>query len=214
MKATASTGCLISGIMATMLWASPTVSHSASIKCWVNEENIRECGSVIPPEFAQKEHQKLDQEGRTREQIDAAPTAEELDAQYDVAKAEMEEQARLEKERMQDKALLHTFNRVEDIEHSAEEKLAALRSNILLLERRNTKLNEKLESDLHIAAKKEMQEESLPENLEKAIHSQRKQIRNNQETIDQYKMQMKSIRQDADENIARFKKIKTQQQNP
>ena len=30
----------------------------ARMKCWTNNEGVRECGNSIPPEFAQKEHNK------------------------------------------------------------------------------------------------------------------------------------------------------------
>ena len=42
--------------------AATTVS-AASIKCWTNEEGVRACGTVVPPEYAQQEHEEINKQG-------------------------------------------------------------------------------------------------------------------------------------------------------
>jgi len=38
---------------------------SAGIKCWTNDDGVRECGNTVPPEYAQKSHRELTGEGIT-----------------------------------------------------------------------------------------------------------------------------------------------------
>lgn len=177
------------------------------IKCWTNREGVRECGATVPPEFAQQGHQRLDRSGNVREEVRAAPTAEELDAR-DAAAVERKRLEKLEKEKLrQDQALLQTFSRIEDIENSREEKLAAMRGNITLLKQRNKKLEEKLQQDLARAEKLQQQGATVSQNLLDAISLERKQIRDNQEALEEYDREMDAIKRKAKLDIARFKEL-------
>lgn len=189
--------------------AAPGEERSAGprIKCWTNNEGGRECGVTVPPEFAQQGHQQLDKSGNIREEVEAAPTKEELDAR-DAAAKDRQRQEMLEKEKLrQDQALLQTFSRVEDIEKSREEKLSALRSNIALLEKRLETLKEKLQQDLGRAQQLQERGKDVSQNLLDAISSERKQIRNNEEAIEEHNRDMEKIKRKAEQDIIRFKEL-------
>ena len=40
----------------------PSQAHGR-IKCWTNSEGVRECGNTIPPEYAQKSHEEVSEQG-------------------------------------------------------------------------------------------------------------------------------------------------------
>ncbi|MEW6647505.1 MAG: hypothetical protein AB1450_09925 [Pseudomonadota bacterium] len=73
-------------------------SALAAIKCWTNKEGVRECGNVVPPEYAQKETRTVNERGITVEVKERAKTAEELE-QERVAKEAEEARVREEKKR-------------------------------------------------------------------------------------------------------------------
>ena len=176
-------------------------------KCWKNHEGVRECGTTVPPEFAQQGHQRIDRLGNVREEVGAALTPEQLDARDAAALEEMRQEQERKKKKRQDQALLQTFSRVEDIETSLQDKLAVLRSNITLLEARNKRLREKLEKDLAMAEEQKQKGEGMSQNLSDAIQSQRNQVQNNEEGIEAYKQQMRVASQKAEMDITRFREL-------
>ena len=48
-----------------------------AIKCWVNKDGLRECGNVVPPEYAQGGHSQVTPSGTVRE-VEGAKTPEEM----------------------------------------------------------------------------------------------------------------------------------------
>jgi hypothetical protein len=65
-------------MLSAMVFAS---TANAGIKCWKNHEGVRECGNVVPPEFAQEGHEEKSKSGRTIGAQGRARSAEELAAE-------------------------------------------------------------------------------------------------------------------------------------
>ena len=65
-------------MLSAMVFASTV---NAGIKCWKNHEGVRECGNVVPPEFAQEGHEEKSKSGRTIGAQGRAQSAEELAAE-------------------------------------------------------------------------------------------------------------------------------------
>ena len=53
----------------------------ARLKCWTNNEGVKECGNSVPPEYAQRGHQELNKSGVVKDEKKRAKTDEELDEQ-------------------------------------------------------------------------------------------------------------------------------------
>ena len=64
-------------IVFTLSGLTLSASVQARMKCWTNNEGIKECGDTVPPEFAQKGHQELGKGGIVREETERAKTPEE-----------------------------------------------------------------------------------------------------------------------------------------
>ncbi len=89
------------------------INALAAIKCWTNKDGVRECGNIVPPEYAQKEVQVINEKGITVEVKERAKTTEELE-QEQSARAEEEariaaEKKRNEKRAAHDHLLLSTY---------------------------------------------------------------------------------------------------------
>ncbi|MCB1741202.1 MAG: hypothetical protein KDK91_12580 [Gammaproteobacteria bacterium] len=121
-----------------------------SIKCWTNQDGVRECGNAVPPEYSRSGHVRKSSRGMTVEQTARAKTAEELRAEREeqlrVAREQalLEEQAREQAEK--DQALLRTFTTEEDMTLAHRGKLAAIDSRITHTEQVVARLDDKLES--------------------------------------------------------------------
>ena len=94
---------LCSTFLVALLMGAGTTAE-AKIKCWKNNEGVRECGNVVPPEFAQQGHEEVSSGGVKRESTGRAKSLEELEAERAEAKrkaaAEMLEREQAAKDRV------------------------------------------------------------------------------------------------------------------
>lgn len=116
-------------------------ADAARIKCWTNDEGVRECGNSVPPKYAQKGHQEVSKSGLTVNSQGAAVSQQERDRRAakkqaeKIAKVEAERVARIEKRRkrkqaIKDRVLLDTFVSEEDMWLAHSRKDAAINSRI------------------------------------------------------------------------------------
>ncbi len=183
------------------------ISH-ARIKCWTNNDGVKECGDRVPPEYSQKGHKEISDQGVVIEEKERAKTEEELEEQrkLDAIKAE-EERIVAEKEK-HDQILLRTFGSVDEVELARDGKIAALESSITLANKRNEKLQGDMDTLLEKATVAESGGEAPTEVLMKDIESKERQINNNKKFIEEKRAEQESIRQAYAVDIARFKSLK------
>ena len=195
-------------VAATMITGLSLVfPASAAIKCWTNNEGVRECGESVPPEFAQQSHEVIKQSGAV-EETERAKTPEELAVEKAKADAEAEiKHAEQEKVR-QDGILLATFSTVEDIERVRDEQITALDATISVTKTRNAKIQQDLDKRIEAAAAEERAGKTPNEALLKDIESLRRQTENNQQFIEAKHKEQESIRQQYGAKILRFKELK------
>ncbi len=180
----------------------------ARMKCWTNNEGIRECGNKIPPEFAQKEYQELGKGGLVRDKTERAKSAEELAEARKVEK-EQADQAKLDAEKKkQDQILLATFSNVGDIERARDERVTALEATIKLTQARNEKIQLDLNKRIQTAANAERAGRTPPKELLKDIESLKRQTNNNNTFIKGKRAEQEEIKKAHALDIARFKKLK------
>jgi hypothetical protein len=178
----------------------------AGIKCWTNSDGVRECGNMVPPEYAQKETRTLNDEGITTEVKARAKTPEELAAERarleEEKRRQAEEEQRRREQQAYDRVLLSTFLSKEDILRSRDRKLSAIDATIEITRITIDKLNEKLNKEKGRAANLERQGKPIPESLQQDIASLQNQIgdkesyiaskeREKQQLIDKYAADLK-----------------------
>lgn len=120
-------------IFSTLLWASLlSVVHAAGFHCWTNEDDVKECGSVIPPQYVKKEHVLRDDEGRVIKKVDAEKSPEERRAIIRKQHEEEEALRRAEEQEKTDQALLDAYPTAGDILVACNGKAASVNAAILV----------------------------------------------------------------------------------
>ena len=180
----------------------------ARIKCWTNKEGVRECGESVPPEYAQKGHQELSDQGMVVEEQERAKTKEELEEEARQAAIEAEERRKEEEKARQDRVLLQTFSKVADIELVRNEQLGALEANIKVTESRNEKIQQDLDKRIAQAAAEERAGNTPNKHLLKDIESLRRQLNTNIKFIADKQKEKETIKKEYDDKISRFKKLR------
>lgn len=180
----------------------------ARMKCWTNDEGIRECGDQIPPEFAQKSHEELGKSGVVREKTERAKTDEELAEQRRLDKIQKEKDKVAAAQKKKDDVLLQTFSTVEDIERARDERLTALEAAIKLTDARSKKIEYDLDRRIQKAASAERVGKTASEDLLNDIESLKRQLKNNETFIAGKRAKQEVIKEAHAKDIAHFKELK------
>ena len=204
-KRSSSTAILLNLII-TGLVVLP-ISAQARIKCWENNDGIRECGKNVPPEYSQKGYEEISSQGITIDKSERALTAEERLEQERLAAIEEEKEAKKAEIAKQDKALLDTFGHTDDIQITSDGKIAALDSTINLANKRIEKIQSDLDKRIAAAAAAELAGKQPPEDLLKDIESLRRQVKNHDKFIEDKRLEQEEIRKEYAQKIERFKQL-------
>lgn len=180
----------------------------ARIVCWTNKDGVKECGDRIPPEYSQKEHQELNEQGLVIDKTERAKTEEELAAEKKQAEIEAEKQRQAEEQAREDKILLDTFTNVDDINIARDGKVAAIQTTISLAEKRNEKLQADLDKLVEQAATQERAGKTVPDELVNDIDGIRRQIKNNDEFIADKRNEQQAVKEEYAKHVERFKELK------
>lgn len=180
----------------------------AKIKCWENNEGIRECGNSVPPEFAQKGHEELSDSGVTVDSKKRAKSLEELEAEHTAAREQADAAARKREQTAKDRVLLDTFTTDDDMLLARDGQVTHLESQIRLTESHTEKLNHGLEELIQEAADHERRGNEPPEKLIGDIDSLRRQIRDNEAFVKTKQEERVELFKKFEKDIAHFRKLK------
>lgn len=187
-------------------------SVAGGIKCWTNNQGVRECGNIVPPEYAQKSHRELNPQGILIGEKARAKTQEELDRERVEARqraAERAEQARLAREQARrDRALLQTFTTEEDMVLARDGKLQALEARVRHVEGRIGKLDQSLANLRSRAALLERRGKTAPDELQEEIREVEQRIQENVALIELWRAEQDDVRASFETDVERFRQLK------
>lgn len=193
---------------------SLTVSGSAfaAIKCWTNKEGVRECGNVVPPEYAQQETRTINERGIAVEVKKRAKTPEELEQERLAKEAEQarlaEEKKRQEEQAAYDRMLLSTFTTEADVLASRDRATGAIDAIIEISGATITQLTRKLDDLKKRAAGLERAGNPLPADLKEDMASLERQIADKQEYIDNKKQEKARLLEKYAADLQRYRELK------
>ena len=176
----------------------------ARIKCWENSDGVRECGETVPPEYAQKSHREISNQGITLEESAKVKTEEERLEEKRLLAIQEEEEAKKAEAEAQDKILLDTYSNTDDIQMTSDGKVAALESTINLANTRNEKIQSALDKRTAAAAAEELAGKQPSEELLKDIRSLKRQVNNNNKFIADKRAEQEETRKEYANKIDRF----------
>ena len=196
---------LILAMVASLCLSVPTY---ARIKCWTNKDGVRECGNVVPPEYSQKGHEELSDQGIVVDKQTRAKTPEELEEDRRLAAIQAEEDRKAREQEIADRVLLDTFASETDLILARDDKLAAIEQTIHVTESRIKKLQKTLNEIMATAAEMERRGKPPSETIQKDIDAVRQQINENRAYIKTLRKEQDAVRNDFKSDLARFKELK------
>lgn len=196
-------------IISTLFAIASSPSH-ARIKCWENNDGIKECGNAIPPEYSQQNTKQMNKHGVTTNVSDRAKTKAELDEEDRLINVEKEKQLAIDKQNESDQLLLNTFASSDDILLAREGKLSSLASEISLREAHISKIQSNLEKIVSSAANMERRGEKPTEKILADIHNVQSQIAENKRYIISKRAEQERVKVKYDEDLVRYTKLRSQ----
>lgn len=200
--------CALAVLVAALL----PIPASAGIKCWTNNEGVRECGNSVPPEFAQKGHREMTDMGVTVSKTDRARTKEELrndrEEEARVAAVRADEARKIRARKTKDRVLLSTFTTEKELAIAHEGQIAAIDIRIDHTEIILKQLEHSLKQLRSQAAKLERGGKSVTPELKHRIAKSEQQLIDRQEFIDNRRVQKAELGTQFAQDLDRYRELK------
>ncbi|NNL99699.1 MAG: hypothetical protein HKO62_03040 [Gammaproteobacteria bacterium] len=180
----------------------------ARIKCWTNDEGVRECGNVVPPEYAQQRVEEKNAAGITVGEEEEAKTLEDLAEERRLAAEAAEAERARRAQQAEDRVLLDTFTSVDDLEMARDGQIANIDGQIKITESHISKLRVSLDQQISKAAAMERRGNEPGEGITANIDRLRSQIIENEAFIDAKREEQDRIRSQYAIDIDRYKALK------
>jgi len=191
-------------IALNLVMLSSSHAGNTSIKCWKNKQKIRECGQVVPPEYAQQRIEILNDRGIVIKVIQPARTKKQL--VEDQRKAKL--QAIKDKRKQDDIILLKSFTTERDLLLSRDANLSSIKG-IIDISIGNTK---SLKTNLGDLQKKagdyERSGQTVPPSLIKDIDKLQRQIKDMQSFTEKKEQERTAMIKRYDEDLKRYRMLK------
>lgn len=195
------------------------LSHTAiaEIKCWTNEDGVRECGSYIPPQYSQQGHKIFNEQGIAVKKVKRAKTAEEIAEEQRQENIQQEKELKRKEQEDQDRALLRQFSSEEDILFNCDNIIktidATIRNTNNHISRLDNNLNDlkenlfKVKENKSQALSKKEQEDAV-KRAEKSIASIEDRIEKREQYLNSKQTQRQNEIKKYQTNIGKFREVK------
>jgi len=193
-------------ILSTML-VSSVYAAPPTIKCWINESGVKECGSAIPPQYASQGYQEMNTKGEIVKRVGHEKSAEERDELVKKEQRALENQKHAKEQETQDRKLLDLYPSESDIEAAKNGKLESIKASVDVTQK---------QLDFYLLSLKEAEKTFNLPNLQKDektkleghISGLKEQINKFQQSIDNKKKEHEHAIAEYDDYLLRYREIK------
>lgn len=183
-------------------------TSAAEFMCWRNKDGVRECGSSVPPEYAQGRIEVVNERGLIVRIIEPAKTREQLDKEREEERERMaREAAKREQDRL-DAILLNAYTTERDLIiardtnlKSTESQLEIARSNLRNVQNNLNNLQER-------AANFERSGKKAPDELVAEIKKLELDIAEREKQIEIREAEKKALEARFEKDLQRFRELK------
>lgn len=191
-----------------ILTLSSVPLHAGKIKCWKNSDGIRECGNIVPPEYAQKGHDEINSQGIKTKHNERALNPEEIAERKLLDEEKKAKQRAIEEQERKDMVLLNTFANEDEIVMARNGKITSIRTEIRLTYKSLNKAKERLNTARKKAANSERSGKAVPKNVADNIQQTQEQIANYEQFVTVKKSELNKINSQFEDDMVRYKQLR------
>ena len=195
--------------VALVVFCSPAMAREEQIYKWVDEDGNVFYGDSVPPEYAERPKEVLNDQGVAVEALQGKKTPEQIE-QERIETARREE---LERQRRADLALLATYLSVEEIQMHRDRRVELFQAQSRVTELYLRNLERRLEN-LRVEARNfkpysdDPNAPMIEEDLATDLRQTRETIDRHERNLEKYQNDEKQIIERFDNDIQRFKRLK------
>lgn len=183
-------------------------SLAAEYKCWMNKQGVRECGSSVPPEYAQGRIEVVNERGLIIRVIEPAKTREQLEKEREQERLRMEREAiKREQERL-DAILLNAYTTERDLLIARDTNLKSAQSHLDIAQSNLRGLQRNLSDLQDRAANFERSGKKVPDELLTEIAETEQDIAEKEQQIEKREAEKKLLEQRFEKDLQRFRELK------
>ncbi len=198
---------LVLATIVAFAWTDAMAAKS-KIKCWTNKDGFRECGNIVPPEYAQQGHEEINERGLTVNTRKRAKTPEEIEAEHK-EQERLEAQRKLDEEQAtRDRILLATYATEYDMRLAHKGKVAAIDSRIAHAKHLVKRLKENLVELIQDAANQERSGKEVSDQTLSRISDVKKQMAEQNDFIKGREQEKALINARFEDELAHFRRLK------
>lgn len=179
-----------------------------TIKCWKNNLGIRECGSIVPPEYSQKRIEVINERGIVVQVIEPPKTREQLRKEREQAEKRKAIEAAKKEQVRQDTILLNSYATERDLIIARDTNLKSVKGQLDIAHGNLKMLQTNLEDLQTRAGNYERSGKKPPPALIKDIESTQKQITKKQATIQKRQEEKDALEEHYETLLKRYRKLK------
>lgn len=179
-------------------------AHAKKMYRWVDENGKVYFSDVVPPDQVQHKRETRNEKARVLDVVEKAKSAEEIEQQKRLDVLRKEQEKIIAKQAAEDKVLLSTYRTVEDMHKALDNKLALMASEKAGLEGNKQRLEQQLLQQQQQAANLERNAQKVPDKLLADIKSTRQQIEQNIQEMARYESNKQGVEKEFKASIARF----------
>jgi hypothetical protein len=198
--------------LCAMVVLSFTPAQAGKLKKWIDENGQVQYGDHIPPQYAKKSVQTLNNQGVVVQTSAAAKTPEQIAEEERLAKLEAEQERKRQEQARKDRILLDTFTNEDEMILTRDGKIEAIEAIIRVTNGRIGKIRQRLSSQKKRAANLERAGKPVPKYLTQHIKESRHQIQHNTEYIENRRLAQQAIREKFEVDINRFRELQAAKQ--
>jgi len=187
---------------------SVTPAQAGKMQKWVDENGQIQYGDRIPPQYAKKSVQTLNNQGVVVQTRAAAKTPEQIAKEQRLATVKAEQARIRQVQDRKDRILLDTFTNEDEMVMTRDGKVEAIEAIVRVTNGRIEKIRQRLTAQKQRAAYMERAGKPIPEVITQQISESRTQIRHNIDYINNRRLEQQTIRDKFEADIKRFRELK------
>ena len=176
---------------------------------WVDEQGETHYGASVPPEYLQKQHRELSNQGVTTRRHQRTKTPEELAEERLRLMMRGEEQKRIRAQEADDLILLQTYSSLDDMELARDGKIAAIEAVIRITKSNIGGMRSTLSQMTEQAADHERAGRTVPPKLDAQIKDVQRQIEESLAFINHQREEQAQVRQEFEREMARYARLRS-----
>lgn len=201
---------ILLAVFASTVWNAAAVAAGSKllIKCWYDNNGVRECGSTVPPEFARNRIELLNDYGVVVEVREAVRTREEQEREQERQHQIQARQLKLAEQKRRDEVLLNSYTAEKDLLLARDKTLEGVTTQMDIIKKNIALQVDRLDQLNHEAGNYERNGKTPPAKLVDDINTLGQEVADLRKSYKTREVEKAGLIKRYDDDLKRFRELK------